>query len=138
MMIAMDVAALMSFLAEHFPVALEFGFTVDAVDASGVTIRLQTEPRHLRPGGTVSGPTLMTLADTGAYLAILSRVGPKAGAVTTHLEMHFLRKPRPGTLVTHARIIKLGRRLAVVVAEFRLDGDDELVAMATVTYALPT
>ena len=94
-----------------------------------------TSERHLRPGGTVSGPTQMMLADTAAYFLVLSLVGPVPLAVTTHLSINFMRKPAPGPLEADARILKLGKRLAVCDV---LLGDPEApVAHAQVTYSIP-
>lgn len=136
MPLSMDADALRAFLAEQFPQALRAGFTIDRVDEGGVRLVLPVDDRHLRPGGTVMGPTLMMLADTATYLAILASVGPLALAVTSSLDIHFLRRPRPeAPLWAEARLVKLGRRLAVAVVE--LGTADEVVAHATVTYALP-
>lgn len=137
MAVVMDAPGIEAFLAEAFPQALEAGFGIARVDEAGVALTLATTTAHLRPGGTVSGPTLMMLADTATYLAILSRIGPVALAVTTSLEMHFLRKAPPGTLTCEGRLLKLGRTLAVAVAEIRSDATEGLVAYATVTYAIP-
>lgn len=139
MAVLMDAEALRSFLAGEFPQALQAGFEIERVDDAGVGLVLHTRDHHLRPGGTVMGPTLMMLADTATYLAILSRVGPVALAVTSSLEMHFLRRPPPGTLRVEARLLKLGRSLAVAVVDIRAEGaGDDPVAHATVTYAIPT
>lgn len=138
--LAMDGPALLAFLAEHFPQALAVGFTLERVEPQGVTLVLEAGDAHLRPGGTVMGPTLMMLADTVVYLAILSRVGPQALAVTTSLEMHFLRKAPPGRLVAVGRLAKLGRRLAVGTVSLRHEpdrGEPVEVGLATVTYSLP-
>jgi len=91
----------------------------------------------LRPGGTVSGPTLMELADAAMYAAILGQIGKVALAVTTNLNMSFYRKPEPGTLRAEARILKLGQRL--VVGDVLLFSNDstESVAHASVTYSVP-
>ncbi|MCB9682969.1 MAG: PaaI family thioesterase [Alphaproteobacteria bacterium] len=138
MSLQLDADGLRAFLGETFPQALRFGFVIDEVDDAGVTLRLPVDTRHLRPGQTVSGPTLMTLADTATYLAILSRVGPKALAVTTNLEIHFLRRPPEATLTARAELIKLGRTLAVATVTLRSDAVPEgPVGFATVTYSLP-
>lgn len=134
-MTRMDAAALWRFLEQTFPQAIEAGFTIETADDQAVRLRLVTGDAHLRPGGTVSGPTLMMLADTAMYLALLARVGPEALAVTTNLEMHFLRRPRPGVLVAEGQVVKLGRRLAVGQVWIRAEGDADPVALATVTYA---
>lgn len=136
--LAMDADALRGFLRDTFPQALAAGFVIEHVGPDGVTLALDAGERHLRPGGTVMGPTLMMLADTAIYLAILSRVGPKALAVTTSLEMHFLRKAPPGRLVVHGRLRKLGARLAIGTVSLRSDAaGGEEIGLATVTYSLP-
>ncbi len=91
-----------------------------------------------RPGGTVSGPTMMALADGAAYCQVLAHIGPVALAVTSSLNMTFLRKPQPTGLEARARFLKLGRKLAVVEVEIRSEGADDLVAQAVVTYAIPS
>lgn len=131
----MDVAAIEAFFADVFPAAVETGIRVEAVPTRGSVLSWEVGEAHLRPGGTVSGPTLMTLADTGAYVAILGAIGPAALAVTTNLEFHFLRKAVAGRLDATTRLVRLGRRLAVAQVDVSQDG--ELVGMATVTYALP-
>lgn len=131
----MGVADLERFLAEVFPQALQAGFRIAEVTDAGVTLTLQAGHRHLRPGGTVMGPTLMMLADTVTYLTILSRMGPVALAVTTSLEIHFLKKAGPGEIEVRGVPLKIGRRIAVVNAE--LWAGEERVAFATVTYAIP-
>ncbi|MEM9073608.1 MAG: PaaI family thioesterase [Myxococcota bacterium] len=102
-----------------------------------VSIRLLDDgtERHLRPGGTISGPTQMMMADTAAYFLVLSLIGPVPLAVTTHLSINFMRKPPPGELDAHARILKLGKRLAV--SEVVIGDRDEPVAHAQVTYSIP-
>lgn len=137
MAIRMDIPALEQFLQDQFPQALAAGFRIEHVDVDGVRLRLLADAQHLRPGGTVMGPTLMMLADTAVYLAILSRVGPVALAVTTSLEMHFLKRAPPGELIVHGRLLKLGRRLAVGSVDIAAEGVEGLVGHATVTYALP-
>lgn len=138
--IVMDADALRAFLQEVFPQALGAGFVIEHVGQDGVVLSLEAKDRHLRPGGTVMGPTLMMLADTVIYLAILSRVGPRALAVTTSLEMHFLKKAPPGRLVVEGRLRKLGSRLAVGTASIRSEAPGAHgveVGLATVTYSLP-
>ena len=113
MALKMDAAALQAFLARDFgQVAADF--MVDHVDDAGLTLRLAVAERHLRPGGSVSGPSLFALADVAMYLAILSRIGPVALAVTTQCSIDFLRKPVAGRdMLGRAQILKLGRSLAV-------------------------
>ncbi|MCE6949590.1 PaaI family thioesterase [Cereibacter sphaeroides] len=132
----LDAAELEAFLAREFPqVAEDF-----AVVASGdeLVMRLRVGPHHLRPGGTVSGPSMFALADVAMYLAILARIGPVALAVTTNISMDFMRKPEAGRdLIGHARLLKLGRILAVGDVLIRSDGSDEVVARAGLTYSIP-
>jgi uncharacterized protein (TIGR00369 family) len=124
------------FLETEFPQA-PAGITVDSVDDTTIRIRQKTLDQHLRPGGTVSGPTLMAMVDFGFYLLLLSRLGPVALAVTTNLNINFMRKPDPGHLVGEGRLLKLGKTLAVGDFTIWNDGEKDPVAHATVTYAIP-
>lgn len=137
MALVMDGAALTAFLrAEFAQVADEFA--VEAADETGVTLRLRVAARHLRPGGTVSGPAIFGLADVAVYLLILSRIGPVALAVTTSSSLDFLRKPAAGVdLICRTRLLKLGRSLAVGDALVYSEGMAEPVARATMTYSIP-
>jgi uncharacterized protein (TIGR00369 family) len=89
----------------------------------------------LRAGGTISGPAMMALADTAAYFLTLAQAGPVASAATANLDIHFLSRPEPVDVLATATLLRLGRRLSVAAVDLR-SGDD-LVAHATVTYALP-
>jgi uncharacterized protein (TIGR00369 family) len=124
------------FLREEFPQAPP-GITVESVDDTTIRVRQQTEDHHLRPGGTISGPTLMAMVDCGFYLLLLSRLGPVALAVTTNLNINFMRKPEPGHLVGEGRLLKLGKTLAVGDFTIWNEGEKDPVAHATVTYAIP-
>jgi uncharacterized protein (TIGR00369 family) len=139
MAIAMDVEALTSFLEREFPQVNAEGmaFTVTEVGEGFASMRLDPSDRHLRPGGTVSGPTLFALADITAYVAILAQIGPVALAVTTNLNINFLRKPEPGPIDAKATLLKLGKRLAVVEIAITNSVNGELVAHATSTYSIP-
>lgn len=132
----MDVLALQAFLDREFPqVAGEF-----RVEAAGedTVVRLAVTERHLRPGGTVSGPSIFALADVAFYLAILQRIGPVALAVTTNCSIDFMRKPTAGRdLIARARMLKLGRVLAVGDVLVFSDGLAEPVARAGLTYSIP-
>jgi uncharacterized protein (TIGR00369 family) len=135
----MDRDALNRFLETDFPQIHTDGkvFEVTEVGPGTVVMRLDPNERHLRPGGTVSGPTLFALADVAAYCVVLAHIGPVALAVTTSLNINFLRKPEPGPLSCTCRLLKLGKRLAVIDASiFGADADD-LVAHATATYSIP-
>lgn len=136
-MIALDADQLNAFLAAAFPQG-RLPMTVVRADDDGVELTQPYDETQLRPGGTISGPTLMTLADTAAYCAVVSRIGPEYLTVTSHLAMDFLRKPPPADLRAEAEVLKLGRRQANVVVRIRSDEDGALVAHSTVTYALPS
>lgn len=133
----MTKEALSAFLEAEFPqVAGEF--TVDAVAAHEITVRLNVGPGHLRPGGTVSGPSMFGLADVTAYLATLAMIGPQALAVTTNCSIDFMRKPAAGVdLVAKAHVLKLGKQLSVTDVMIYSEGASAPVARATLTYALP-
>jgi uncharacterized protein (TIGR00369 family) len=111
---------------------------VEQVLEDEVTLVQTVNDRHGRPGGTLSGPTMMMLADTAAWMAILAQIGPVLLAVTTSLHIDFLRKPEITDLVARAKMLKLGRKLAVVEVSLFSLGHDQLVAKAQVTYAIPT
>ena len=133
----MTAAELQAFLARDFgQVAADFA--VERADAAGLCLRLKVEERHLRPGGTVSGPTMFGLADVAMYLAILSRIGPVALTVTTNCAIDFMRKPAAGRdLLGEARVLKLGRSLAVGDVMVFSEGVGEPVARASLTYSIP-
>lgn len=135
----MDVEALSSFLEREFPQINADGmaFSVTGAGPAFASMRLNPLERHLRPGGTVSGPTLFALADVTAYVAILAQIGPVALAVTTNLNINFLRKPELGPIDAVAKILKLGKRLAVVDIALTSVKNGELVAHATSTYSIP-
>lgn len=103
----------------------------------GCRIRRKFSDKSLRPGGTISGPTMMAMTDFGMYVAILASVGPVPLAVTTSLNINFLRKPAQRDLIAECKLIKLGKRLAVGEVEIYSDGEDEMVAHATATYSIP-
>ena len=113
------------------------GYVLEALWLGGCKVRRHFHPRTLRPGGTVSGPIMMALADFTMYLAVLSAIGWVPLAVTTNFSINFLRKPAPRDVLAAARLFKLGRRLAVGEIALYSDGDDEMVAHATSTYSIP-
>lgn len=125
------------FLAEVFP-QVKDSFIVDHLDGETVTIRMPISDRHLRPGGTVSGPTMFALADVAAYVATMAPIGPEALAVTTGCSMDFMRKPEAGKdLVAKARLLKLGKALSVTEILVFSEGMDKPVARASMTYSIP-
>jgi uncharacterized protein (TIGR00369 family) len=135
----MTVTELNAFLDREFPQIHRDGrvYSVAAVAPGEAEVRLDASEAHLRPGGTVSGPTLFALADLAAYVAILAHIGPVALAVTTGVSINFLRKPPPGPLLARCRILKLGKRLAVAEIHIAPPQDDDPVAQATATYSIP-
>ena len=135
--IVMDGPALEAFCKEAFPqVHQDFG--IEEVAPMRVKVRLKVAERHLRPGGTVSGPSMFALADVSIYFATLAMVGPKALAVTTNCSMDFMRKPAANVdLIAEARLLKLGRVLAVGDVLIYSEGMVEPVARATMTYSIP-
>ena len=139
MTIKMDSAALTRFMQQEFP-QVTSDVIVGEPDTHGLTVTLVTSDRHLRPGNTVSGPTLFTLADVAFYLLILSRIGPEALTVTTGATINFMRKPVPGQLFGDARILKQGKSL-IVGDVVIYNGDDDArtapVAHAQMTYSVP-
>ena len=100
-------------------------------------MRQAYQPQFIRPGGTISGPTMMALADFAMYVGVLASIGPVPLAVTTNLNINFLRKPAARDLIAECRLLKLGKRLAVGEVTIRSDGMDEPVAHATSTYSIP-
>lgn len=133
----MTATELEAFLARDFG-QVAGDFAVERADAAGLCLRLKVQERHLRPGGTVSGPAMFGLADVAMYLAILSRIGPVALAVTTNCAIDFMRKPAAGRdLLAEARVLKLGRVLAVGDVLIRSEGEDQPVARAGLTYSIP-
>lgn len=125
------------FLEAEFPQVRD-DFVVEEVGAEGIRVRMPVAERHLRPGGTISGPSMFALADVAVYLMILSRLGPVALAVTTSCAIDFLRKPAAGRdLVAEARLLKLGRALAVGDVLVFSEGTAEPVARASLTYSIP-
>jgi uncharacterized protein (TIGR00369 family) len=137
MQLLMTAADLQAFLQRDFG-QVAGDFLVERADADGLCLRLKVAERHLRPCGTVSGPSMFALADVAIYLAILARIGPVALAVTTNCSIDFLRKPAAGRdLLAEARILKLGRSLAVGDVMLTSEGQAEPVARAGLTYAIP-
>lgn len=133
----MSAADLATFLVAAFP-HLESVYEVAEVTEHGVVLRVPIGPEHQRPGGTVSGPTMMALADAAAWLATLSRIGPVALAATSSLTINFLRKPPlTADLWAQASLLKLGRRLSVSDVLIISGETGDIVAHATVTYSVP-
>jgi uncharacterized protein (TIGR00369 family) len=135
-MLRMTVAELEQFISEVFPQSQGHSH-ITHLSEDRLELRMPYREAMLRPGGTISGPALMTLADTGAYYLILANLGRVALAVTTSLNINFMRKPQPEDVLAVARMLKLGRQLAVVEVSMRSASSSALVAQATVTYSIP-
>ena len=135
--VIMDQNELTDFLAAEFP-QVQGEYSIDRVAAMEIDVRLNVQDRHLRPGGTISGPSMFSLADVSMYLAVLAMIGPKALAVTTNCAIDFMRKPAANTdLIAKGRLLKLGKQLAVSDVLVYSDGLDKPVARASLTYAIP-
>lgn len=135
--VVMNAAEMNAFLQKVFlEVAGEFH--VEEVSETGVVLRLLVQDRHLRPGGTISGPAMFGLADVTAYMVTLARIGPRALAVTTNCSIDFMRKPAAGVdLIALGRMLKLGKQLSVSDVLIYSEGMDQPVARASLTYAIP-
>ncbi|WP_417242704.1 PaaI family thioesterase [Celeribacter sp.] len=137
MALQMDKAALETFVAQEFAQVADV-LSVHEVREDRLTLKLMPTQAHLRPGGTVSGPSMFMLADVALYLAILSRIGPVALAVTTNAHIDFMRKPAAGqALYGEATVLKLGKSLAVGQVAIKNAGSDDVLAQASLTYAIP-
>ncbi|MCM2562111.1 PaaI family thioesterase [Lutimaribacter sp. EGI FJ00015] len=137
MTLKMTVEELGAFMAAEFP-QVAADFAIDRLAQMEIDLRLQVEERHLRPGGTVSGPSMFSLADCAIYLAVLAMIGPQGLAVTTNGSIDFMRKPAAGKdIVAKCRLLKLGRVLAVGDVLMVSDGMDQPVARASMTYSIP-
>jgi uncharacterized protein (TIGR00369 family) len=135
----MSIGELTEFMTAAFDRPLTW--RIERSDLDGVRVRQPVQSSDLRPGGTVSGPTLMSLADGISYIAVLARIGPQALAVTTSMNINFMRRPRAVDVVADAMILKLGRTLALVEVTMYSDGGDPRdlerpVAHAVVTYSM--
>lgn len=129
----MDLAALQSVLDQ-----VDSPYTVDEVKQNGdVRLRLPVAQAHIRPGGTISGPALMAIADGTAWAAVLSHRGPDMTPVSTSLHIDFLRRPDPDDLVADGVVLRLGRTMAVIEVSIHSARTESLVAKAQVTYTIP-
>jgi len=128
-------AEIVEFLATEFP---QTRCTVEAVGGRAATIKHQVGINELRPGGTVSGPVLMAVADVALYVAILGEIGIVPLTVTTSLSINFLRKPSADRdIVGVCKLMKLGRSLAVGEVALYSEGSEDIVAHVVGTYSIP-
>ncbi len=135
----MSAPDIMEFWERDFPQVNANGrhFHVVATTHGFAEMRLDYAARFLRPGGTISGPSMFALADLAMYAAVLSAIGPVGLAVTTNLNINFLRRPGPTAMIARARLLKLGSRLAVGDIALYSEGEAEMAAHATSTYSIP-
>jgi uncharacterized protein (TIGR00369 family) len=133
----MDAAALNEFMMAEFPQVAR-DFRVERVAPMAADVRLIADDKHLRPGGTVSGPAMFALADLAMYATLLAMIGPKALSVTTNCSIDFMRKPAAGRdMIARARLLKLGRVLAVGDALLFSEQESQPAARASLTYSIP-
>lgn len=135
-MAGMDLERIEAWFRQHFP-DFERVMKVEMAQPRRARVRLHVENTLLRPGGTVSGPSMMLLADTAVYAALLAEDADAGDAVTSNFNISFLRRPRPVDLMAEAELLSVGRRLVVGEVHLRSEGDQNLLAQATVTYARP-
>lgn len=133
----MSAEELSVYVRKVFPQADGFRWRVETLEPSAMTVGMNASETDLRPGGTVSGPTMFALADVTAYLLVLAHIGEVALAVTTNLSINFLSRPPAGELLADGRLIKLGKRLAVCEIHIHSRDSETLVAQATATYSIP-
>jgi uncharacterized protein (TIGR00369 family) len=138
-MTRMTAAEVTAFIDREFPQIHHGGKTFHILDIGPMSGRMRCDyhEKHIRPGGTISGPTMMALADFALYVTILGQIGPVGLAVTTNLSFNFLRKPGPTALIGECRLLKLGKRLAVGEVLITAEGGGDLLCHATGTYSIP-
>jgi uncharacterized protein (TIGR00369 family) len=136
---AMNVEQLEAFLRREFSQFFhaQSGLTIEEAKHGGARVRQAYSAQFIRPGGTISGPTMMALADFTMYVAVLATIGPVPLAVTTNLNINFLRKPEARDLLADCGLLKVGKSLAVGEVTIRSDGMNEAVAHVTSTYSIP-
>lgn len=136
---ALNADEIAKLLHEVFPQAFYpgSGLSLERVNYGDVRVRRAFHEDHLRPGGTISGPTMMELADFAMYVAVFSAIGAQPLAVTTNLTINFLRKPAQADLIADAKLMKVGKRLAVGEVAIYSAGADQPVAHVTATYSIP-
>ena len=128
---------IMSLLNKTFPQQAKF-FEIDELTVESLIVRHKIDESHLRPGGTISGPTMFSLADISLYILTMSRIGPALLAVTTNCSMDFMRKPKAGLdLLAKTRLLKLGKNLCVGDVLIFSEGLEKPVARASMTYSIP-
>lgn len=135
-----QIDAVTALIDDNFPQSREDigAFAIEQLDDLFAVVRLPLDPKFIRPGGSISGPTMFKLADISAWIAVISEKGPTAvDAVTSTMTINFLARPAPAELICHTQLLRLGRRLAIAECKIYSDGEAQMVAHATCTYALP-
>ena len=132
----MSKVDLENFLKKEFP-QVSSNFKILNTKPNSLSMLMHISDEHLRPGGTVSGPTMFLLADVSFYLATLSIIGPKSLTVTTNCSINFLRKPNISDLISETRVLKIGKTLSVGDVLIYSKGIKEPVAHASLTYSIP-
>lgn len=132
-----DAVGFQSRVYDEVPLSATFGFEVVRLDADEVRVRMPFRPAFARPGGTVSGPALMALADVVMYGIVTAAYGWTPMALTTNISISFLNRPPPATLLGIGTALRAGRSMAFCEVEIRAEADDSLVAHVTGAYALP-
>ena len=136
-LLKMSANEIMSLLNKTFPQQAKF-FEIDELTVESLIVRHKIDESHLRPGGTISGPTMFSLADISLYILTMSRIGPVSLAVTTNCSMDFMRKPKAGLdLLAKTRLLKLGKNLCVGDVLIFSEGLEKPVARASMTYSIP-
>ena len=125
-----------NFLEKEFP-QVSNNFKILNTKPNSLSMLMHISDEHLRPGGTVSGPTMFLLADVSFYLATLSMIGPKSLTVTTNCSINFLRKPNISDLISETRVLKIGKTLSVGDVLIYSESIKEPVAHASLTYSIP-
>jgi uncharacterized protein (TIGR00369 family) len=136
MKLIMSKIEIEQFLKKEFP-QVSHSFEILTLNTGSISMLMNITNEHLRPGGTVSGPTMFLLADVSFYLATLSLIGPKRLTVTTNCSINFLRKPSEENLISETRVLKIGKTLSVGDVLIYSKGDKKPVAHASLTYAIP-
>ena len=129
--------AFLALIRETIPSSRGFDCAVEEITRGVARLRLRFDPSQTRAGGTISGPTIMMLADTALYAIVLSLIGLEPLAVTTDLSFHFMKKPAPRDLIAEARVLRHGKTLVTGDVSMRSEGDDAIVAHAVGSYAIP-
>ena len=132
----LSASEITDFLSEVFP-QMDGLFEIEDISSMRARVRMKITDRELRPGGTVSGPSMFALADCAYYIVTIAMIGRESLTVTTNCNINFMRKPEPTDLIAEAHIMKLGRSLSVGEVTILSEGQDEPVAHATLTYSIP-